>query len=79
MRVRGRWILLAIAVVAAGYGLWSFARGPSSGVGEEIGDARIERIVPDSLRIKVEVLNATNIRGLARRGTSVMRDLASTW
>jgi len=75
MRVRGRWILLAIAVVAAGYGLWSFARGPSSGVGEEIGDARIERIVPDSLRIKVEVLNATNIRGLARRGTSVMRDL----
>lgn len=76
MRVRGRWILLAVALAVLGYFLWSVA---SSGDSREdvfgAEDVRLERIVPDSLRIKVEVLNATSIRGLARRGTAVMRDL----
>lgn len=75
MRLRGRWILLAVALIGAGFAFWRFSRGSAAGGDDQLGDARIERIVPDSLRIKVEVLNATNIRGLARRGTAVMRDL----
>jgi hypothetical protein len=75
MRIKGRWILLAALLVAAGYLTWSLLRGGRSETAAVVGDERVERIVPDSLRIKVEVLNATNIRGLARRGTFVMRDL----
>jgi hypothetical protein len=32
------------------------------------------RIVPDSVRIRVEVLNGTPTRGLSRRATRVLRD-----
>lgn len=73
MRIKGRWIVLALALGFGGYLAWRSLRSdaPSSG----ITDAPIARIVPDSVRIKVEVLNATTIRGLARRGTFVMRDL----
>lgn len=38
-------------------------------------NARVTRLVADSLRIKIEVLNGTDIRGLARRGTFALRDL----
>ena len=43
------------------------------------GDARPGRTVPDASvtggeRIKVEVLNATEVRGLARRATLTLRD-----
>ncbi len=75
MRLRGRWILLVLVLVGAGFAIWRFSAGSAEGGDDQLGDARLERIVPDSLRIKVEVLNATNIRGLARRGTAVMRDL----
>ncbi len=73
MRLRGRWILLAIVLGLGGALAWRALR--SDARQELIEDAPIARIVPDSLRIKVEVLNATSIRGLARRGTFVMRDL----
>lgn len=73
MRIKGRWILLALALGLGGFLVWSALR--SNTRQDLIEDAPIARIVPDSLRIKVEVLNATTIRGLARRGTFVMRDL----
>lgn len=73
MRVKGRWLLLAGLLVALGYVGWRAWR--SAGPSTAIADEPIARIVPDSLRITVEVLNATNIRGLARRATFVMRDL----
>lgn len=73
-RVRGRWILLALAVAALGYAGWRLAAArPASDAA--VLPARVARIVPDSLRITVEVLNGTNIRGLARRGMFVLRDL----
>lgn len=34
----------------------------------------ITRVVPDGVRIKVEVLNGTDVSGLARRGMFAMRD-----
>jgi hypothetical protein len=75
-RLKGRWILLALALLAGGYALWRAV--PRGGAPRDEGrsaGARVARIVPDSVRIKVEVLNATDIRGLARRGTFVLRDL----
>ena len=75
-RIKGRWVLLALLVGVLGYGLWrAVPRGDARADAFGAADARIARLVPDSLRIKVEVLNATNVRGLARRGTFVLRDL----
>lgn len=73
MRVKGRWIVLVLVLVVAGVLAWralqTYEADPI------VRGEPIARIVPESLRIKVEVLNATSIRGLARRGTFVMRDL----
>lgn len=38
------------------------------------GTPAVGRIVPEGIRIKVEVLNATDTRGLARQATFVLRD-----
>jgi hypothetical protein len=35
----------------------------------------VQRIVPGDTRIRVEVLNGTNVRGLARRASLYLRDL----
>lgn len=74
MKKKGRWLVLA--VVLAGAAVWSWPRlsGTVAGQRREFS-ARPERIVPESLRIRVEVLNATDIRGLARLGTFHLRDL----
>jgi hypothetical protein len=75
MRVKGRWILLVVLLLAVGgtYA-WRSTATPEARQARALS-AVVERIVPDSVRIKVEVLNATNIRGLARRGTFHLRDL----
>lgn len=75
MRVKGRWILLAVLVLGLGSAyLWRRASTPEARQARALS-ATVDRVVPDSVRIKVEVLNATNIRGLARRGTFHLRDL----
>ncbi len=75
MRVKGRWILLvAVALTVGGVALWRRFATPEARR-ERALSAVVERVVPDSVRIKIEVLNATNIRGLARRGTFHLRDL----
>lgn len=75
MRVKGRWVLLAVAVlVVAGVYVWRRTSTPEARQARAL-NAVVERVVPDSVRIKIEVLNATNIRGLARRGTFHLRDL----
>lgn len=74
MRVRGRWILLAL-VLAAGVAATWWYYGPRRGGGSAAGAAQaVARVVPDSVRIKVEVLNASTVRGLARRATFYLRD-----
>jgi hypothetical protein len=73
-RLRGRWVLLALLVVAGAVVWWRYGRSPAPA--STLAEVpRVARIVPDSLRIKVEVLNGTDIRGLARRGSFLLRDL----
>lgn len=70
----GRWILLALilgsAAVYGGRKYRALSGVPSSIAGERGGDF----IAPPGVRIKVEVLNATETRGLARRATLFLRD-----
>ncbi len=69
----GRWILLAVVVLAAGFGVyryWFSADSPRT-----IGAADVPvQVVPSGVRIKVEVLNATKVKGLARKATLFLRD-----
>ena len=70
---KGRWILLGLALVAGSvYGFRACTdvafRGPAR-------QRAVARVVPDSLRIRIEVLNASGIRGLARQATFHLRDL----
>lgn len=64
-------LLVAIALAALGGGAWGVQRWrhrPGRPIGAE--DAR----APEGVRIKVQVLNATKTRGLARRATMHLRD-----
>ena len=70
----GRWILLAAVIGGSGYyGIKRYERDrddqPAS-PSETPADAK----APANTRIKVEVLNATATRGLARRATLFLRD-----
>ena len=66
-RVTGRALVGAV-VAAVALVLWWRTTG-GNGVEE-----RPRPIVPNGVRIKVEVLNATKTRGLARRATFALRD-----
>ena len=67
-----RWSLLALAFFAAmgTYASARFGRPLASPLGPTLG----RRVVPPGVRIRVEVLNATDIRGLARQATFFLRD-----
>ncbi len=69
----GRWILLALVVggvgVFAGKRYEATAKSP---IDETLGGP--EMLVPSGVRIKVEVLNATKVRGLAHQATMFLRD-----
>ncbi len=71
MRGKGRWIALGLAGLLLAGGTWWWMGRPA-GAGGAV--ARVERVVPETLRIRVELLNAAGTRGLARRATSVFRD-----
>ena len=77
----GRIILALLLLAAIGYGGWRVVRtvlaakavGKSSSAPTATGappDAR----APEGVRIKVEVLNSTVTKGLARRATLFLRD-----
>jgi hypothetical protein len=69
----GRWILLTAVVGGAGYYGWTRyerARSAADAQPEAPADAK----APPNTRIKVEVLNATTTKGLARRATQFLRD-----
>jgi hypothetical protein len=76
--MRGRRLVLPLVVVGlmAGGAWWVWQRGPVETV--QLVSDRVDpdtmRLVPDSVRIKVEVLNATGERGLARRVAQYLRD-----
>lgn len=67
----GRMIVAALLVVALGWLGWSQWKEHKAEVAlYGPADAR----APEGTRIKVEVLNATKTRGLARRATRYLRD-----
>lgn len=73
-RLRG-W--LVIAVLLTGTGVFVWPRGSEPTVGTKVtamAASTLPRVVPESLRIRVEVLNGAGTRGLARRATRAMRD-----
>jgi hypothetical protein len=68
-----------VAVALLGGGGWAWARrtrdgGQIASPGEQRADAP-RRIVPAGVRIRVEVVNTTTTRGLARKATFHLRDL----
>lgn len=82
MRVVG-WLFvlfLAIAGGALGWREWSAnqAQVPRDPRTPAVGDARVdvpeEERAPAGVRIRVQVLNGTQTRGLARRATLMLRD-----
>jgi hypothetical protein len=76
VRKPGRWILLGLVAVVLGW--WWVARedAPTGTARSEAAERAkpVERVVRAGTRIRVEVLNGTGQRGLARRGTTAMRD-----
>ncbi len=81
-RRRRRLRLLALVLIAGLATGWFTLRGrgnPASGEATvaSANDARADRpvrVVPESLRITVEVVNATVVRGLGRQATAWLRD-----
>jgi hypothetical protein len=59
-------LLLVVGVVVA-------LRGPSTRAPQAVRQ-RVDAEAPPGVRIRVEVLNATRVRGLARRATMHLRD-----
>lgn len=89
MKRKRRWGRIIVALIILGaaiYGGWSLFRlkgrsglgifrGASAQSGQTpIADAPPDARAPAGIRIKVEVLNATSTKGLARRGTLFLRD-----
>ena len=69
----GRWILLALVIAGAGFFAWK-RYGTQARRIVTRSEAQPQVLVPPGVRIKVEVLNATKTRGLARRATLYLRD-----
>ena len=61
-------VLAAVALGGAGWAVQRWRHRPGRPIGSD--DAR----APEGVRIKVQVLNATRTRGLARRATMHLRD-----
>ena len=72
-RLRG-WLVVGLLLVGAGVALWrrGAAASPAPAASAEAATT-VPRVVPDSLRIRVEVLNGAGTRGLARRATLALR------
>ena len=72
---RGRLLLvlmLAFLVLAGGTFAIRARRGKLRGVAPRVTDATIH--APAGVRVRVQVINTTRRRGLARRATRVLRD-----
>lgn len=65
--------LSAIVLACAGGGGWVTVRLARAALAAR-STTHARRLVPEGVRIKVEVLNATDTRGLARRAMFVLRD-----
>ena len=78
MTRRTRRILLAAGVAAAvGAGAWALLRDDARDAGDGPVAIAVDSLAlaPPGVRVRVEVLNASRRRGLARRATMYLRDL----
>ncbi|HEU4629413.1 MAG TPA: LytR C-terminal domain-containing protein [Gemmatimonadaceae bacterium] len=80
MRRRGRIAIAAMVVLAATAGAAYLATRPASARGDAPASASWPAAdtslrAPAGVRIQVEVLNASTVRGLAHRATGYLRDL----
>ena len=66
----GRIILALLVLIGLGWGGWRLLRGSTSDLDH---DAPADAKAPEGTRIKVEVLNGTRTKGLARRATLYLR------
>ncbi len=76
-RRRRRVALFVLLVAAITGGVYRLRGSRTDTVGTAVEVARAvrpARVVPDTVRIKVEVLNATSTRGLGRLATAWLRD-----
>lgn len=76
--VRAIIVVLVIAIVAGGATIWGVRhRAPATAASPSAAPvvvAKPEVVVPAGTRIRVQVLNGTKTKGLARRATQVLRD-----
>ena len=70
MKRRGL-VVVAIAIIVAGFGIVMAMR---SGARPVAAPPAPQIRAPDSARVRVQVLNGTKVRGLARRATQLLRD-----
>ncbi len=73
------WVsVLVTAIAVVGFGVWYFRAPTAVEAPNASAVAMAERdtagLAPDSVRVRVRVLNGTKITGLARRGTQRLRD-----
>lgn len=68
-------LLLAGGVILGGVILaWILSTTPDGGIIPEALPVPVTRTVPEDVRIRVEVLNASDVSGLARKTTLYLRD-----
>jgi hypothetical protein len=68
-------LVLVIAIVAGGATVWSARHRPAAPTtGRSVAVLRPEIAPPAGARVRVQVLNGTRTRGLARRATMLLRD-----
>jgi hypothetical protein len=75
-RIRRRiaLVVILVGIVAGVFRPRSQPESTASAPAPDAPAARPKRVVPDSVRIKVEVINATASRGLGRLATAWLRD-----
>ena len=67
----GRIVLVILILAVIGAIVWFAAHAFSNPTGQSVPD---DARAPEGVRIKVEILNATKTRGLARKATLLLRD-----
>jgi hypothetical protein len=74
-RALKRLLLAGVLVALAGLTTWVYASRAWRAREGGPAPSGVQRIVPRDTRIRVEVLNGTDVRGLARRASLYLRDL----
>ena len=71
-----RWLIAGAVVVVAATGVWALAqRHPEPVRSTALGRLITKEVTaPPNTRVRVEIVNATKTRGLARRVTRLLRD-----